>query len=117
MHDAVATHQHQDHPSQHTSVYGLPALPGLVLVDANTDARGQIIFLDFDGAEDVIYNGPVTVGPFDVPAFEAPGELAGQEEAIIASVVEQLEQTFAGSGVIFTTEQPAEGVEYSTIYI
>ena len=46
---------------------------------------GQVIYLDFDGAEDVTYNGPVTVGPFDVPAFEAPGELAGQEEAIIAS--------------------------------
>ncbi|MDP6717124.1 MAG: hypothetical protein QGF59_00660 [Pirellulaceae bacterium] len=95
----------------------LPSLPGLRLVDPHTNVDGQIIFLDFDGAEDVVYNGPVTVGPFDVPVFEAPGELAGQEEAIIASVLEQLEQTFAGSGVIFTTAQPVEGVEYSTVYI
>lgn len=102
---------------QHTSLYGLPSLPGLMLVDPNNDARGQIIFLVFDGAEDVIYNGPITVGPFDVPAFEAPGELTGQKDAIIVSVVEQLGQTFAGSGVIFTTEQPADGVEYSTIYV
>ena len=101
----------RSHPS------ALPDLPGLTLVDPDTDASGQIIFLDFDGAEDVIYNGPVTVGPFDVPAFEAPGELAGQEEAIISSVVKQLEQTFAGSGVFFTTEPSADGVEYSTVYI
>ena len=99
------------------SADGFPDLPGLTLVDPSTDARGQIIYLDFDGAEDVIYNGPVTVGPFDVPAFEAPGELAGQEEAIIASVVEQLDATFAGSGLSFTTESPHEGVEFSTVYI
>ncbi|MDA1052579.1 MAG: hypothetical protein O3C40_19145 [Planctomycetota bacterium] len=95
----------------------LPSLPGLELVDPNTNVEGQIIFLDFDGAVAVIYNGPVTVGPFDVPAFEAPGKLAGQEDAIIVSVVEQLEQTFAGSGVIFTTDDPAEGLQYSTVYI
>ena len=76
---------------QASGVSRLPELPGLTLVDPSTDVTGQIIYLDFDGADDVIYNGPVTVGPFDVPAFEAPGELAGQEEAIIASVVEQLE--------------------------
>jgi hypothetical protein len=94
----------------------LPELPGLTLVDPATDVSGQIIFLNFDGAQDVIYNGPVTVGPFDVPTFEAPGDLAGQEEAIIASVVEQLEHTYAGSGVIFTIDQPL-GVGGSTIYI
>ena len=92
-------------------------MPGLTLVDPSTDVTGQIIYLNFDGADDVIYNGPVTVGPFDVPAFEAPGELAGQKEEVIASVLEQLEETFADSGVIFTTEQPVAGVEYSTIYI
>ena len=78
---------------------------------------GQTVYLDFDGAEGVVYNGPVTVGPFDVPAFEAPGELAGQERLIIDCTVVRLQRTFAGSGVIFTTDQPGVDTEYSTIYI
>ncbi|MCD4727189.1 MAG: hypothetical protein K8R46_05985, partial [Pirellulales bacterium] len=32
-------------------------------------------------------------------------------------MVVQLEETFAGAGIIFTTTQPAPGTEYSTIYI
>ncbi|MEO2018770.1 MAG: hypothetical protein ABGZ53_30855, partial [Fuerstiella sp.] len=114
----IIAHAHEPAPIVHSlGVSRLPELPGLILVDPSTDVTGQIIYLNFDGAEDVTYNGPVTVGPFDVPAFEGPGKLAGQEELIIASVVRQLEETFADSGVIFTTEQPVAGVEYSTIYI
>jgi hypothetical protein len=80
-----------------------PDLPGLQLVDPNISSwQGQVVYLDFDGAEDVIYNGPVTVGPFDVPAFslESAG-LAGHEEAIISQTLQELERTFAGSGVVF----------------
>jgi len=99
------------------SVGAYPELPGLQLIDPRPGQfDGQIIYLDFDGAEDVTYNGPVTIGPFDVPAFQAPGELAGQEEAIIASVLDQLQQTFAGSGVLFTAEVPHH-VEHSTVYV
>ena len=95
-----------------------PVLPGLVLVDPDiSNWQGQVIYLDFDGAEDVTYNGPVTIGPFDVPAFQAPGELAGQEQTIIDQVLANLQDIFAGSGVIFTTEQPTGGTKYSTIYI
>ena len=95
-----------------------PDLPGLYLIDPDpSNLQGQIIYLDFDGAEDVVYNGPVTVGPFDVPAFQAPDELAGQEEAIIEQVLVNLQEIFAGSGVIFTTEKPLDGAEYSTVYV
>ena len=95
-----------------------PVLPGLELVDPDiSNWQGQVIYLAFDGAEGVIYNGPVTVGPFDVPAFHAPGELAGQEQTIINQVLANLQDIFAGSGVTFTAEQPSEGTEYSTIYI
>ena len=80
------------------SVGGYPDLPGLQLVDPRPDQfAGQIVYLDFDGAQNVTYNGPIVVEDIDIPAFQAPGELAGQEQAIIAEVVEQLEQTFAGS--------------------
>ncbi len=100
-------------PSPH-----VPVLPSLAPVSTTTgDLAGQVFYLDFDGAANVTYHGALTVGPFDVPAFQAPGALAGQEQAIIAGVLTQLETAFAGSGVSFTTQQPAAGQTYSTIYI
>ena len=78
-------------------------LPGLHLVDPSANRfDGQVIYLDFDGAEDVVYNGPITIGPFDVPAFQVPAKLAGEEHAIIASVLNTLENTFVGCGLTFT---------------
>jgi|GEM_PF-5266212 len=95
-----------------------PDLPGLVLVDPDiSNWQGQVIYLDFDGAEDVTYSGPVTVGPFDVPAFQAPGQLAGQEQAIINQVLANLQELFVDSGITFTTEKPPAETDYSTIYI
>ena len=96
-----------------------PDLYGLQLIDSDIASwEGQIIYLDFDGAEDVIYNGPVTVGPFDIPAFTLDGtELEGEENAIIYQILAELEENFVGSGIIFTIEQPAVEIEYSTIYI
>ena len=95
-----------------------PNLPGLRLVDPDiSNWRGQIIYLDFDGAQNITYHGPVTVGPFDVPAFQAPDELAGQERTIIGEVLTQVRRTFANSGIIFTTEKPSAHQPYSTIYI
>ncbi len=101
-----------------TEIRGPPTLPGLRLVDPDiSNWQGQIIYLDCDGAKGVTYHGPVTVGPFDVPAFQAPDELADQEQAIIVAVLTRLERTFANSGVIFTTVQPSADTEHSTIYI
>ncbi|MFB0555683.1 MAG: choice-of-anchor D domain-containing protein [Phycisphaerae bacterium] len=77
----------------------------------------QIVYLDFDGEENVTYNGPVTVEGIDVPAFVAPGDLAGQEDALIAGVVEELNEIFDGSGIIFTTERPESTTACSTIYV
>ena len=40
-------------------IRGPPDLPGLRLVDPDiSNWQGQIIYLDFDGAQDVVYNGP-----------------------------------------------------------
>ncbi len=96
-----------------------PDLPSLRLVDPDlSNWQGQIIYLNFDGRQNVTYRGLVTVGPFDVPAFSLEGTaLAGQEGAIITEVVARLQQTFAGSGVIFTTEQLEDGTPCSTIWI
>ena len=95
-----------------------PALPGLELADTDTERlRGQTIYLDVDGEKDVIYDGPAAVGPFDVPAFEAPGNLAGLERTIMAEARGSLREIFADAGVIFTLERPAGGQPYSTVYI
>ena len=95
-----------------------PDLPGMELVDPHLDQfDGQIIYLDFDGAEDVTYNGPVVVEDIDVPAFDVADELAWQAMEIIADVVTQVEDIFAGMGVVFTTTQPVADTEYSTIYV
>jgi concanavalin A-like lectin/glucanase superfamily protein/Calx-beta domain-containing protein/fibronectin type III domain protein len=100
------------------SIGPYPDLPGMHLVDPRPDQfEGQVIYLDFDGAEDLTYNGPVVVDGIDVPVFEAPGELAGQEQEIIASIVGNLEETFGGTGLTITTDKPDLGSSYSTIYI
>ncbi len=100
------------------SVSQYPELPGMVLVDTRPDQfQGQVVYLDFDGAQDVAYDGPVVVEHVDLAAFEARGTLAGHEQEIIADVVAQLEATFAGTGIVFTTTEPASGVEYSTVYV
>ncbi|MEN6496915.1 MAG: hypothetical protein ABFD16_21705, partial [Thermoguttaceae bacterium] len=100
------------------SIGPYPELPGLELVDPRPGQfDGQIVYLDFDGAEGVDYNGPVVVKDINVPAFKAPGALAGHEQEIIADIVSQLDATFAGAGVDFTASKPATGTQYSTIYI
>ncbi|HYT95525.1 MAG TPA: hypothetical protein VEL76_42795, partial [Gemmataceae bacterium] len=77
---------------------------------------GQVVFLELGGAQDVRYDGPVSLSGFDVPAFGAPGQLQGQEPAVVAALVASLEQAFAGTGVRFTTTKPTGG-DYSTVYV
>ncbi len=92
-------------------------LPGMHLVHPIVDRfDGQVIYLDFDGEEHVTYDGPVTVKNVDVPTFAAPGSLAGQEQAVIESVLGSLDTTFADAGVKFTTAIPKDGA-YSTVYV
>ena len=86
-------------------------------LDPNSDFQGQVIYLDFDGAEGLTFDGPISLSGIDVPAFQAPTTLAGQEGEIIQAVVLQLEETFAGSGVLFTTDAPSGDAPFSTIYI
>jgi hypothetical protein len=108
-------------PPEHAPVVnvpGAPALPGLELVDPDLDRlRGQIIYLDADGARDITYHGPATVGPFDVPAYQSPGRFAGVEPTILAQVRGSLQQIFAEAGVILTLERPTGDRVYSTVYL
>ncbi|MGD8595108.1 MAG: LEPR-XLL domain-containing protein, partial [Gammaproteobacteria bacterium] len=77
----------------------------------------QLVFLDLDGAQDVVYEGPVTVNDVDVDAFAAPDSLTDQTDDIIDAMLAELDKDFAGFGVQFTTDSPLDGVDFSTIYI
>jgi len=97
---------------------GILNLPGLYFVNPAVDYfEGQIVYFDFDGEENVTYNGPVIIEGIDIPAFTALSHLSGQEDTIVSQVLEELNRTFAGSGVIFTVEKPEPHTLYSTIYI
>jgi len=65
---------------------------------------------------DVLYS-PIAVGPFDVPAFQVLGKLAGHEPTVILQTLTKLEEIFAGSGVVFTINKPSAGQPHSTICI
>jgi len=89
------------------------------LVDPSVDRfDGQVIYLNFDGAEDLTYNGPVTIGNFDTPPFcAAAAGLSGHEDRIIVCALEELNQLFGSTGATFTLTEPAAGTEFSTINI
>lgn len=82
----------------------------------DTRFDGQTIYLSFGGAEDVDYDGPVSIADIDVAAFGAPAGLKGQDAQVIAATVSTLEKGFAGSGIAFTTQRPVSG-DYTTIHI
>ena len=70
----------------------------------------QLIYLNLLGATDVDYYGPVFIADIDIPAFEAPHELQGQETDIIASLLSSLNGTFGNAPVSFTVQQPLNNI-------
>ncbi|MBI1398269.1 MAG: LEPR-XLL domain-containing protein, partial [Betaproteobacteria bacterium] len=81
------------------------------------DMQGQVFLLDLDGALGVDYHGPVEVSDIDVPAFRAPDALAGQEDRVVAAMLDALSGFFPGMGVSFTLAPPVDGGAFSTIYV
>ncbi len=82
---------------------------------------GQVIYLDFDGAENVTYDGPVTIAQIDVPAFSGGTlEVAGHQPVLAGMLVETITTEVARLLAPFcaevTSEVPEAGA-YSTIYI
>ncbi|MFA6102933.1 MAG: pre-peptidase C-terminal domain-containing protein [Victivallaceae bacterium] len=88
-------------------------LNGMELLDPNGDYSGeQVIYLDFNGENNVSYDNAalnITVNGINVAD-------SGLDQARINRVITELNNTFAGTGVSFTTEV-TENSEYSTIYI
>ena len=78
------------------AAHQVPVLPGLRWQETDiSNWQGQVIYLNLNSEQNVVYNGPVTIGPFDVPAFRAPGELAGSEAEIMGAVTAGLNDLFA----------------------
>ena len=88
-------------------------LPGLRLVSGDVSAlAGQVVYLDFDGEAGVTYRGPVRVEHIAVPPFRAPGDLAGEEAAVIGAALTRLNEDFADLAVTFTASPPDAKTEY-----
>jgi hypothetical protein len=92
-------------------------LPGLHLVDPTVSrSPGQVVYLDFSGAHDVTYRGPVTVNVVSIPAFSLAGPAHGQEEEAERGILALLAETFEGSGLAFEAQEPLSA-PFSTVYI
>ncbi len=82
------------------------------------DPAEQVIYLDFDGAEDVTYDGPLLIKHIDVPPFSAEAAgMGGEEDLIIDGIIARLESIFDETPVAFTTIEPAPTAPYSTIHV
>lgn len=88
---------------------------GLRVADADTSNwQGQIIYLDFEGEQNVTCKGSVTAGSFDFPVFQAPGDPARHEQVAIEYFLAKAEEIFPGSGSSFAS-QPSPRIKYSTV--
>ncbi len=73
----------------------------------------QVVYLDFDGAENVTYNNEaLALSISDITVSDSG--FTGEQ---ISGTVKELNTAFAGTGVTFTSEKPSDGKEYSTVYI
>lgn len=77
----------------------------------------QQIYLDLDGATGLTYDGPIVVRGIDIPAFEAPSHLSGQEAEIADALLSALETELGSMNVRVTLQRPDPASEYATIYV
>ena len=76
----------------------------------------QVVFIDFDGAADVDYRGPVEILGVDVAPYEAPFTLRSQQAAIEERVLHILNEGFAPLNASFTSDAK-EVQEFSTVFV
>ena len=89
---------------------------GMHLIDFREGQfEGQVVYLDFDGASDVTYHGPIVSKGSTCRVFVCPRRSLVRKRSS-SSNSSNIEDTFADTGITFTTQPPVAG-EYSTIYI
>ncbi len=96
----------------------LAAFPELRLVDRDASKlTGQVFYLDFDGATNVDYNGPIHA-TLSVPSFGSSAIVSSADRSqSIAQIAFDLNGLFNRIGVSFVTALPAKVGAYSTIYV
>jgi FG-GAP repeat protein len=88
-------------------------LPGLELVDPNAEySSDQIIYIDFDGAEGILYDNDA----LDIHIDNLSVEHSGLSEEEQFQIISDLNNIYADTGVSFTVSVPANQ-EFSTIYV
>ncbi|MCW5625291.1 MAG: LEPR-XLL domain-containing protein, partial [Burkholderiales bacterium] len=87
-----------------------------VLSNTTPPEAVQWIHVDLDGAEDIVYDGPVRVEGLDIAALVAPAGLEGQEGEIAATLIDALNGAFRALPVRFTLDAPTSG-PFSTVYV
>ncbi|MCB1229514.1 MAG: LEPR-XLL domain-containing protein, partial [Verrucomicrobiae bacterium] len=96
----------------------LPELPGIILTEGSEGASlGQVFYLNFDGASNASYDGPVQLSGLEIPAFGVEGLDAAERDNFIAEIVANLNELFGEAGIRFVTESPTDSSEFSTVYI
>ncbi len=97
--------------------------PGVRMPDcgverSSSSPRGQLVWVNFGGAEDVRVHGRegISFGPFDA-ALIGP-EFAGETDAIKQMIVEVIRENYAGFdvSVVSSDESPEPGEEHSVIH-
>jgi len=103
---------------QRVMLDGVEYLPGLVgPEDFLEHCAGQAFYLDFDGAESISFNGPLTVEGIDVPAFSLQATpWSGRAREGVQSITQYVSNVFAPFNVQITSMRP-NLPEYSTVYI
>ncbi len=96
---------------------GVAIAPPSYLDPARARQDRQLIVLDVDGAVDITYDGPVHLDGIDVPAFQAPQHLTGQEAEILESLLGTLEASFRDTGIQFVIGSDSSEEEQSIIYL
>ena len=112
-------------PSQSPQKLGMEVLEerrllfaaGLTQHGHETDVFEQTVYVNFDGAEDASYDGPVSSDRVSVPAFQGPDSLEADAVSVAAAVVESLNDQYSGLGLTFTASRPDASVEYSTVHV
>ncbi len=76
----------------------------------------QVVFLNFDGAENITFDGPVVKEGIDVETFSADG-WGADRAVVIDKVMSQLAAESADQNVVFTVDRPEISQAFSTVFL
>ncbi|MCA9126058.1 MAG: VWA domain-containing protein, partial [Planctomycetales bacterium] len=93
-------------------------LDASALSSSHVSPDEQIVFLNFDGAQDVLYRGPIEIDGISIASFHEGMPKSIDAHQIVAEIVAELNAApnMVNQGVHFTTRRP-QLAPYSTVYV